>query len=73
MTESANVVKRPPRPIWLSSERRHVSDVPPVMTPAEHAAMSNGQKVQDMAQAEDLSATVVIERPKDGHVDPSSD
>jgi cell division protease FtsH len=37
----ANVVKRPPRPIWLSSERRSVSDLPPVLSPAERAS-SNG-------------------------------
>ncbi|HEX7460823.1 MAG TPA: ATP-dependent zinc metalloprotease FtsH, partial [Dermatophilaceae bacterium] len=42
-----NVVKRPPRPVWLSSDRRHVSDQPPVMTPAERAAGSNGSKPQD--------------------------
>ncbi|WP_380171022.1 ATP-dependent zinc metalloprotease FtsH [Kineococcus sp. DHX-1] len=28
----APVVKRPQRPVWLSSERRHVSDIPPVNT-----------------------------------------
>jgi cell division protease FtsH len=32
------VVKRPERPIWLSSDRRLVSDIPPVLTPAERAA-----------------------------------
>jgi len=80
----ANVAKRPPRPVWLSSERRHVSDLPPVMTPAEHAAMSNGAKPQEAvtsdgaksrgtAAVEDLSATVVIELPESSHVDPSSD
>jgi cell division protease FtsH len=82
----ANVVKRPQRPVWLSSERRHVSDVPPVMTPAEHAAMSSdGPISQDTVHDEhrpatavlelprENPATVVIERPKDGHVDPSSD
>ena len=80
----ANVVKRPSRPVWLSSERRHVSDVPPVMTPAEHAAMSDGPGPQDTALApghpqtlvievEENPATVVIERPEDGHVDPSHD
>jgi cell division protease FtsH len=68
-----NVVKRAPRPVWLSSERRHVSNVPPVMTPAEHAAMSNGTIPQDAITVEDRSATVVIELPEDGHVDPSSD
>jgi cell division protease FtsH len=82
----ANVVKRPPRPVWLSSERRHVSDLPPVMTPAEHAAMSNGPKPQDgdgassqrhpattVIEIEAHPETVVIELPEDGHVDPSSD
>jgi cell division protease FtsH len=37
----ANVVKRPVRPTWLSSDRRAVSDIPPVLTPAERAA-ANG-------------------------------
>jgi cell division protease FtsH len=37
----AEVVKRPVRPVWLSSERRSVSDIPPVLTPAERAA-ANG-------------------------------
>ena len=35
------VVKRPERPLWLSSDRRTVSTVPPVLTPAERAA-ANG-------------------------------
>ncbi len=41
----APVVKRPVRPIWLSSERRAVSDIPPVLTPGERAkanASANG-------------------------------
>jgi cell division protease FtsH len=32
------VIKRPERPIWLSSDRRLVSDIPPVLTPAERSA-----------------------------------
>jgi cell division protease FtsH len=36
----AEVVKRPHRPTWLSSEHRTLSDVPPVLTAAEQAAMS---------------------------------
>jgi len=32
------VVKRPERPVWLSSDRRLVSDIPPVLTPNERAA-----------------------------------
>jgi len=80
----SNVVKRPPRPVWLSSERRHVSNLPPVMTPAEHAAMSDGSAFQDtisdkvhprtaVIEVDEHPATVVIELPEDGHVDPSSD
>ena len=36
------VVKRPERPTWLSSEKRLLSDRPPVLTPAERAAL-NGE------------------------------
>ena len=40
----AGIAKRPVRPTWLSSERRTLSDLPPVLTPAERAALngSNG-------------------------------
>jgi len=38
------VIKRPERPVWLSSDRRIVSDIPPVLTPAERAA-ENGHGV----------------------------
>ncbi|GAA4974900.1 ATP-dependent zinc metalloprotease FtsH [Kineococcus glutinatus] len=37
----APVVKRPARPVWLSSSRRAVSDVPPVLAPGERGA-ANG-------------------------------
>ena len=37
----AAVIKRPERPVWLSSEDRSVSDIPPVVSPAERAG-SNG-------------------------------
>jgi cell division protease FtsH len=37
----AAVVKRPARPVWLSSDRRAVSDIPPVLSPGERAA-NNG-------------------------------
>jgi cell division protease FtsH len=37
----APVTKRSERPVWLSSDRRSVSDIPPVLTPAERAA-ANG-------------------------------
>ena len=68
-----NVVKRPARPVWLSSDRRHVSDQPPVMTPAERAALSNGSKPQDTTAVEEHPATAVIEVPEGSYVDPSSD
>ena len=37
-----DVRKRPVRPLWLSSESRLLSDIPPVLTPAERDAMTNG-------------------------------
>jgi cell division protease FtsH len=40
----AGVTKRPARPVWLSSDRRLVSEVPPVSSPAARsAANGNGQ------------------------------
>jgi len=38
----APLVKRPLRPTWLSSDARAISERPPVLTPAETAASSNG-------------------------------
>ncbi|GLY13353.1 ATP-dependent zinc metalloprotease FtsH [Kineosporia rhizophila] len=38
----AGVRKRPVRPVWLSSERRAVSDIPPVLSPAERRLVQNG-------------------------------
>ncbi|NAZ82714.1 ATP-dependent zinc metalloprotease FtsH [Kineococcus sp. R8] len=34
------VVKRPQRPVWLSSERRAVSEIPPVPGPSERAQLN---------------------------------
>jgi cell division protease FtsH len=34
------VVKREERPIWLSSERRLVSDIPPVLSPTERTSQN---------------------------------
>jgi len=48
----ATVVKRPPRPVWLSSDRRAVSDIPPVLSPTEKAAMTaNGHGAPTSAGA----------------------
>ena len=44
-----DVRKRPKRPTWLSSESRTISDIPPVLTPAEEAALA--------ARAEQASPT----------------
>jgi cell division protease FtsH len=44
----AGVVKRPERPVWLSSAQRAVSDIPPVLTPAERAA-ANGHTAHEAA------------------------
>ena len=34
------IVKRPDRPVWLSSDRRVVSDIPPVLSPGERARVN---------------------------------
>ncbi|QKE83667.1 ATP-dependent zinc metalloprotease FtsH [Arthrobacter sp. NEB 688] len=36
----ADIHRRPRRPLWLSSEHRTLSDIPPVLTPAEEAALA---------------------------------
>ncbi len=64
----ADVVKRPARPVWLSSERRHVHDLPPVLTPAEKAAQANGQRPPGATGEHPPEA--VIEVPEGGYVDP---
>ena len=64
----APITKRPPREVWLSSELRHVSDRPPVMTPKETAAL-NGHAVipQDEAAAAkpEHPAVGAVELPPD--------
>jgi len=52
------VVKRPLRPTWLSSEARLLSDRPPVLTPAEQTAMSNGRGPQDASGNDDLGRKI---------------
>ena len=68
----APVVKREPREVWLSSDDRPVSDVPPVQTAAEKAA-SNGHAVpQDDAAAAhpEHPAEPIGEVPPGGRVHP---
>ncbi len=64
----ANVVKRPQRPVWLSSDERSVHERGPVQTEAERHAMSNGHRVPS-EQAEHPAAQVVAV-PEGGNVDP---
>ncbi|NTW39533.1 MAG: cell division protein FtsH, partial [Cellulomonadaceae bacterium] len=66
-----SVVKRDPRTVWLSSDDRPVSDLPPVLTAREKAA-SNGAPVvpQDEAAAahEEHPARTIGEVPPDAPV-----
>jgi cell division protease FtsH len=63
----AGVRKAPVRPVWLSSERRPISDRPPVLTPAEQKARSNGNAPHP---DEEHPPAAVIEVPEGGAVDP---
>ncbi len=64
----APVTKREPRPVWLSSDTRTVSDKPPVRTPAEIAAgTSNGMLPQDEAAAAG-EGPGIGQVPPSGHV-----
>ena len=45
----AAVVKRPERPVWLSSERRGISEIPPVLTPTEQAGIGSDNGRSDRA------------------------
>jgi cell division protease FtsH len=67
----APVQKRPERPVWLSSERRPISELPPVLTPAERARM-NGHGSNGSQPPEEHPATQIIEVPDGGTVDPDS-
>jgi len=71
-----DVKKRPRRKIWLSSDRRNVSDRPPVLTPAERKALANGVDLEkeDRQQAGQVHPPeAVVEVPDGGYVDPSED
>ncbi|MDQ0372223.1 ATP-dependent zinc metalloprotease FtsH [Cellulomonas humilata] len=61
----APITKRPPRQVWLSSEQRAVSERPPVMTPAELAAL-NGHPIipeDEAAEAFGFPSDHIIEVP----------
>ncbi len=69
----APVHKRPERPVWLSSERRPISELPPVLTPAERARLNGHENGHGPAQpAEEHPATAIVEVPEGGTVDPGS-
>jgi cell division protease FtsH len=62
----ADIVKRPERPVWLSSEQRGVHQRGPVLTDAERRAMSNGHKPHE----DETPVPEVVEVPEGGYVDP---
>jgi len=77
----APVVKRDLRPVWLSSDRRHVSDIPPILSPKEKAGSNgngavsvNGKRLapqDEAAQARpEHPPQQVVEVPEGGQVDP---
>ncbi|HKJ11250.1 MAG TPA: cell division protein FtsH, partial [Ornithinimicrobium sp.] len=61
----ADVVKRPHRPVWLSSDERGVHERGPVLTEAERRGMSNGHHAP-----QEHPASQVVPVPEGGHVDP---
>ena len=63
----ADVRKAPARPIWLSSERRPISDFPPVLTPNEIKAASNGHSLTKPERP----PVAVVHVPEGGVVDTS--
>jgi cell division protease FtsH len=63
-----DIVKRPVRPVWLSSDERSVHDQGPVMTDAERRAMANGHN--PMEDQKERPPVEVIEVPEGGYVDP---
>ncbi len=62
------VVKQPPRPVWLSSDRRTVSDRPPVLTAQEKAALSRGEDPDPPAPGEEHPPVRIGQNPPGGTV-----
>ncbi len=61
-----DVRKRPARPLWLSSEHRLLSEKPPVLTPAEVAAMNgSGAPVGAVAHVGDPVTASAIDAAAD--------
>lgn len=66
------IEKRPPRPVWLSSVHRTVSEIPPVQSPKEIASGAPRMLPQDQAAAagnDESPATEVREIPPDQPID----
>lgn len=78
-----DLVKRPLRPQWLSSEHRTVSDQPPVLTPAERAALeksgalANGAAPSGVTHADitqpDPAVTAAIDAAASAGAHPAAD
>lgn len=64
----APITKRDPRPVWLSSVKRTVSDRPPVRTPVEQRAGNDGMLPQDEAAAAGGEGPGLGEVPPSGQV-----
>ncbi|MBD8061758.1 ATP-dependent zinc metalloprotease FtsH [Oceanitalea stevensii] len=64
----APITKREPRPVWLSSATRTVSDRPPVRTPAEQRTGDDGMLPQDEAAAAGGEGPGLGEVPPSGQV-----
>jgi cell division protease FtsH len=65
----AQVRKQPERPVWLSSERRPISELPPVLTPAEARAKANGHP---LPEDRERPPAAVVEVPEGGVVEPGA-
>ena len=64
----APITKRDPRPVWLSSPERTVSDRPPVRTPLEQRVGDDGMLPQDEAAAAGGEGPGLGEVPPSGQV-----
>jgi cell division protease FtsH len=65
----AEVRRQPERPVWLSSERRPISQLPPVRTPAEERAAANGHP---LPEDRERPPAAVVEVPEGGTVEPGA-
>ncbi|MFC5043619.1 ATP-dependent zinc metalloprotease FtsH [Ornithinimicrobium kibberense] len=66
-----DVRRRPERPVWLSSDSRHVHTEGPVLTEAEKHAMANGHGPA-AEDGQEHPPHKVVEVPEGGYVDPGN-